>query len=152
MASTQFFTKTTLNLDMYKYNFIKDIRLGYEYKIFNKDIYNFMVNYISKQTSYINRSDVQNLKENILNIVNSNTINILLNKINLIKESKKTNLLQYSFEIISVIENYNLELKDNLNKLKEKKLKQDIRNALVNNELIEKESNKDEIDNLLWGL
>jgi hypothetical protein len=60
-AQTQFFKKSSDNLEEYKNNFKKALQKIKVVKLFNGEVINFLKKWIDSQKSYIPREDVDNL-------------------------------------------------------------------------------------------
>ena len=138
MAKVQLFWKTNSNLEEYKLNFKKALSLLEKY--FPSNVLEFLNTYIEKQTSYVEREDVENLYKNALLLEENEEFRkyFLWEKW---KMKKNWNILEYSFNLISLLNDkvQEFEKSEKLRK-KQEKLKKE--------QEIAKQKNQAELDKL----
>jgi len=135
MAQTKFFTRKSDSLEEYKNNFKKAISMLEIARLFDKQVIDFLKNWIENQKSYIPREDVDNLGKNISLVFKSKEFyEYLLPRLKNIKNN--SNILEYSFNLIS-------ELDESAKKFEEYKKKNDFKQNL---EKQKQESKKKELE------
>ncbi len=135
MAQTKFFTRKSDSLEEYKTNFQKAISKIEIARLFDKQVIDFLKNWIENQKSYIPREDVDNLEKNINLVFKSKDFyEYLLPRLKNIKNN--SNILEYSFNLIS-------EFDESAKKFEDYKKKKDFRQNL---EKQKQESKKKELE------
>ncbi len=129
MAQTKFFTKKSDNLEDYKNNFKKALQKVKVVKLFNDEIINFLQNWIEPQKSYIPREDIDNFLENMNFLFeNKDFYDFILKELKNVKNNG--NLLEYSFNLISKLDDSKKDFEKILDKkIREEKLKKDLKEA-----------------------
>jgi len=144
MAQTKFFTRKSDSLEEYKENFKKAISKIEIARLFDKQVIDFLKNWIENQKSYIPREDVDNLWKNISLIYKSKEFyEYLLPRLKNIKNN--SNILEYSFNLIS-------ELNESAKKFEEYKKKKDFRQNLEKQKQENKKKELEEAQKILDSL
>ncbi len=126
MAETQFFTRKDNNLKEYKSNFKKALQKVKTVKIFELEVISFFEKWINSQKSYIPREDVDNFLENMNFLFkNKDFYDFILLELKKIRNN--WNILEYSFNLISILNDSKKDFEKYLTKVQvEKKLKNNL--------------------------
>ena len=144
MAQTKFFTRKSDSLEEYKNNFKKAISKIEIARLFDKQVINFLKNWIESQKSYIPREDVDNLWKNINLVFKSKDFyEYLLPRLKNIKNN--SNILEYSFNLIS-------ELDESAKKFEDYKKKKDFKENLEKQKLESKQKEFTQAQKILENL
>ena len=144
MTKTQFFKREYSNLEEYKNNFKKALQMIKTVKLFDDEVISFLNKWIDSQKSYIPREDVDNLLDNMKIIFKDKSFyDYSLSNLSLLKN--KENILEYSFNLISKLDDLSKDYK----KIKEKLIFEE--NLKKSKNLSQKED-EEEMKKLLWDL
>ncbi len=141
MSQTQFFTKSSDNLQDYKTNFKKALTRIKTVKLFSDEVINFLESWIDSQTSYIPRSDVENLWKHLELVYKDKEFYDYLEN-NLKQVKKSSNILEYSFNLIS-------EVDELAKKYSEYKKKKQFEGNLEKQKLQDKKESEKELNKIM---
>ena len=111
MSQTQFFTRSSDNLEDYKNNFKKALTKIKIVRLFSDEVVDFLQNWIDSQTSYIPREDIENLWKYMDLVYKDKEFYDYLKK-NLINVKNNWNILEYSLNLISEVDELAKKYKD----------------------------------------
>jgi len=144
MSQTQFFTKSSDNLEEYKSNFKKALQKIKIVKLFSDEVINFLQNWIDSQTSYIPREDVETLWKYMGMVYKDKNFYDYL-KENLENVKNNWNILEYSFNLIS-------EIDELAKKFSEYKKKEEFEKKLKKKKKEAKQKDEAELENIFDNL
>lgn len=108
MAETKFFTREENWLESYKSNFKLALDKAKIVNLFSLEVINFFEKWLEKQTSYIPREDIDNFLPNMeLIFENKKFYDFIVKKLETI--SNNWNILEYSFNLISALNDSKIE-------------------------------------------
>lgn len=116
MVQTQFFKRENYWLEEYKINFNLAIEKAKVINLFSLDVLVFLKKWLEKQISYIPREDVDNFLPCMeLIFQNKNFYDFVL--VNLEKVKNNWNILEYSFNLISALNDSKIDFEKSGNEL-----------------------------------
>ncbi len=152
MAQVQLFNKQNNWLIERKNNFLESLDIINSntklQSIFWVEIINFLKNWVNNQNSYTPREDVNWLKNNLNFVIENNLYDKFQSEINQ-KKMNNYNLLQKSFEYISIINDFVISYKENLKKERKKQEEISKIEKLKQKEKIEKENELQNLEKML---